>query len=313
MAFTCESLAARTAFSISLRTQIPRYTFRRAVFTRARMSTFNLPETNPPCPVRLTENITQEQLLSYPAFKTWHKTVLHSLSLQSKPDHEFNKAPYALHEITVQSVDWFGSGDKKRLGFVKFQAQITNDNGEHLPGAVFMRGGAVAMLLVLQPDDVPETDESEKYVLLTVQPRIAAGSLAFPEIPAGMLDDAGSFSGGAAKEIEEETGLVVKDEDLIDMTALAMQGEDSAEQLQKGTYTTPGACDEFVPIFLHQKRIARKELEEFRGKLTGLRDEGEKITLKVVKLDDLWKEGARDAKTLSAWALYQGLNKEGKI
>jgi ADP-sugar diphosphatase len=128
-----------------------------------------------------------------------------------------------------------------------------------------------------------------------------------------MLDDAGSFSGGAAKEIEEETGLVVKDEDLIDLTALAFQDEDNAEELQKGVYTTPGACDEFVPIFLHQKRISRKELDEFRGKLTGLRNEGEKITLKVVKLGDLWKEGARDGKTLSAWALYCGLKKEGKI
>lgn len=277
------------------------------------MATFNLPETNPPCPVRLTDNITQDQLLSYPAFKTWHKTILHSLSLQSNPTHEFSKSPYILREITLQSVDWFGSGDKKRLGFVKFQAQITNDNGEYLPGAVFMRGSSVAMLLVLQPDDVPESDESEKHVLLTVQPRLAAGSLAFPEIPAGMLDDAGSFAGGAAKEIEEETGLVVRDEDLIDMTALTLENDNSAEQLQKGVFTTPGACDEFVPIFYYQKRLPRKELEEFRGKLTGLRNGGEKITLKVVKLEDLWKEGARDAKTLSAWALYQGLKKEGKL
>jgi ADP-sugar diphosphatase len=279
----------------------------------AKMATFNLPETNPPCPVRLTENITQEQLLSYPAFKTWRKTILHSLSLQSKANHEFNKSPYKLREIEVQSVDWFGSGEKKRLGFVKFKAQITNDTGEHLPGAVFMRGSSVAMLLVLQPDDVKEDEESEKHVLLTVQPRLAAGSLAFAEIPAGMLDDAGGFSGGAAKEIEEETGLVVKDEDLIDLTALALLDEENVEKLQKGVFTTPGACDEFVPIFLYQKRLPRKELEEFRGKLTGLRDEGEKITLKVVKLDDIWKEGARDAKTLSAWALYQGLKKEGKI
>ena len=294
-------------------TQAIRILNRRTASGIARMATFDLPESSPRCRVQLTDNITQDELLSYPAFKTWHKTITHSLSLQSKSDHEFNKSPYTLREITLQSVDWFGSGEKKRLGFVKFKAQITNDNGEHLPGAVFMRGGAVAMLLVLQPDDVPEDDEGEKYVLLTVQPRIAAGSLSFAEIPAGMLDDAGSFSGGAAKEIEEETGLVVKDEDLTDLTALAFQNEDNAEDLQKGVYTTPGACDEFVPIFLYQKRISRKELDEFRGKLTGLRNEGEKITLKVVKLEDLWKEGARDAKTLSAWALYSGLKKEGRI
>ena len=122
-----------------------------------------------------------------------------------------------------------------------------------------------------------------------------------------------SYSYSEAKEIEEETGLVVKDEELIDLTALALQNEENAENLQKGVYTTPGGCDEFVPIFLYQKRISREELDEFRGKLTGLRSEGEKITLKVVKLADLWKEGARDAKTLSAWALYHGLKKDGRI
>lgn len=293
--------------------RLSKYRITTSYRTIATMATFNLPNTNPQCPVHLTDNLTQDQLLSYPAFKTWHNTLRHSLSSQAKSTHEFNKSPYALRQIKVQSVDWFGSGDKKRLGFVKFTAEITNDNGEHLPGAVFMRGGAVAMLLILQPDDVPEGSEEDKHVLLTVQPRIAAGSLAFAEIPAGMLDDAGSFAGGAAKEIEEETGLVVKDDELIDMTALALQGEASAEDLQKGVFTTPGACDEFVPVFLYQKRIPRADLDKFRGKLTGLRNEGEKITLKVARLEDLWKEGARDAKTLSSWALYQGLKKEKKI
>ena len=202
---------------------------------------------------------------------------------------------------------------KRRLGFLKLQAEIKNDHGGWLPGAVFMRGGAVAMLLILQPDDVPADSEKDKHVLMTIQPRIAAGSLSFAEIPAGMLDDSASFSGGAAEEIEEETGLVVKADELLDMSALALADEKSEEQLQKGIFSTPGGCDEFIPIFLYQKRIPRSELQEFQGKLTGLRDEGEKITLKVVKLENLWKEGARDGKTLAALALYQGLRDEGKI
>ena len=169
------------------------------------------------------------------------------------------------------------------------------------------------MLLILQPDDVPADEERDKHVLMTIQPRIAAGSLGFAEIPAGMLDDSGSFSGAAAKEIQEETGLMVNAEELLDMTALAMADEESEEQLQKGIFSTPGGCDEFIPVFLYQKRIPRSELRDFQGKLTGLRDEGEKITLKVVRLEDLWKEGARDAKTLAALALYQGLQIEGKI
>jgi 8-oxo-dGTP pyrophosphatase MutT (NUDIX family) len=141
--------------------------------------------------------------------------------------------------------------------------------------------------MILQPDDATENDESEKYVLMTIQPRIAAGSLRFAEIPAGMLDDAGTFSGGAAKEIEEETGLKVEAGELIDMTALALADEKNDEQLQNGMWSTPGGCDEFIPLFLYQKRISRSQLEDFRGKLTGLRDEGEKITVKVVSLPRL--------------------------
>lgn len=37
------------------------------------------------------------------------------------------------------------------------------------------------------------------------------------------------------------------------------------------------------------------------------------ITLHVVSYEDVWREGARDAKTLAAWALYEGLNREGAI
>lgn len=37
------------------------------------------------------------------------------------------------------------------------------------------------------------------------------------------------------------------------------------------------------------------------------------ITLKLVKLEDLWLEGARDAKAMAASALYDGLNRIGKL
>jgi len=277
------------------------------------MSTFTLPDTATPVPVSLPSNLPKDLLLSFPAFKNWLATLQHSLSLQSDKGHTFHANPYALKRIEVQSVDWFG----KRLGFVKLQASVENNNGESLPGAVFLRGGSVAMLLILQPDDVPADTEKDKHVLLTVQPRIAVGSLELIELPAGMLDD-GTFSGTAAKEIQEETGLEVPESELINMTQLALEsstGSNSSdtEKLQAAMYPSPGACDEFIALFLHQKRIPRSQLDEFRGKLTGLRDEGEKITLKLVRLEDLWRESGRDAKALAAWAMYQGLRGEGKI
>ena len=173
--------------------------------------------------------------------------------------------------------------------------------------------------VLLQPDDIPETEtDKELYTILTIQPRIAAGSLAFAEIPAGMIDDSGTFAGAAAKEIQEECGLTVQESELIDLTALASErgqtdSSSNEEQLQNAIYPSPGACDEFIPIFLCRKRLPRAKMEELSGKLTGLREEGEKITLKIVRAEELWKEGRRDGKTLAAWALYQGLKGEGKV
>ncbi|KAJ5913273.1 hypothetical protein N7504_002156 [Penicillium tannophilum] len=278
----------------------------------AAMSTFTLPGSH--TRVNSTADLSKDELLAFPAFKVWTSTLQRSLARQSSPEHEFHGDPYVLRTIDIQAVDRFGGS---RLGFVKLKADVSNDRGESLPGSVFLRGGSVGMLLIIQPDDIPASQEKGKWAILTIQPRIPAGSLAFAEIPAGMLDDHGTFAGGAAKEIQEETGLLVQESDLIDMTALALQSmpqqSDNDEDLQKAVYPSAGGSDEFIPLFLCQKRMPQKDIEELQGKLTGERDHGEKITLKVVPLENLWKEGLRDGKTLAAWALYQGLLQEGKI
>lgn len=46
---------------------------------------------------------------------------------------------------------------------------------------------------------------------------------------------------------------------------------------------------------------------------TGLRDHGEKITLMLCPLEDMWRTGARDAKALGAFALYSGLKLKGSV
>jgi ADP-sugar diphosphatase len=199
---------------------------------------------------------------------------------------------------------------------MKIHATVTNSEGEFLPGAIFLRGASVGMLVTLQPDDLPPNSQEEKHVLLTVQPRIAAGGLQFVELPAGMVDK-GTFGGTAAREIEEELGLKIPADELINLTELAIPekeaGEGTGEICPRAMFPSAGGCDEFIPIFLHEKRIPRQQLTEWTGKLTGLREEGEKITLKLVKLEDLWLEGARDAKALAAWALYDGLKRSGKL
>ena len=205
---------------------------------------------------------------------------------------------------------------------------MANAAGEWLPGAVFLRGPSVAMLVMLVPDDVPlssdsSREEEERYVLLTVQPRIAAGSLAFVELPAGMVDEAGNFAGTAAKEIHEELGLEIPvDEELKSLSELAALAAEEGPppegllgdgNLPRGVYPSPGGCDEYIPVYAHTMRVPRSQLSEWTGRLTGLREEGERITLKLVRMRDLWKEAARDGKTLAALALWEGLRREKRV
>jgi ADP-sugar diphosphatase len=132
-----------------------------------------------------------------------------------------------------------------------------------------------------------------------------------------MVDD-GTFAGAAAKEIEEELGLTIPESDLINLTELAIpsppeSSSTKTERLPRAVFPSAGGCDEYIPIFMHVHRVPREQLQEWTGRLTGLREQGEKITLRLVPLKALWREAARDVKALSAWSLYSGLRAEGKI
>jgi ADP-sugar diphosphatase len=270
------------------------------------MSEFTLDDFGDPVPVILTDNITREQLLSFPAFITWRTALKQNLQNQKRDGHPFNDNPFSLKKITIQSVDWAGN----RVLFVKLIADIVDSENKSLPGIAFLRGGSVAVLMILQPNDM----RNDRMVIMTEQARIPAGSLAFKEIPAGMMDDQRTFAGAAANEIEEETHLKIRQEDLIDLTELALRGApDDHELLQPTMYPSPGGSDEFIAIFLWRKEVDRSEIEQLRDKYTGLRKKGELIKLYLCDYEDVWRVGARDAKTLAAWALYEALNRSGVL
>ena len=70
-----------------------------------------------------------------------------------------------------------------RVGFLKFRSTAkVNVGGEKgvitVPGIVFMRGGAVGVLVILECD-------GKEFALLTNQARVPIGHHALPEIPAG--------------------------------------------------------------------------------------------------------------------------------
>ncbi|KZL75825.1 NUDIX domain-containing protein [Colletotrichum tofieldiae] len=276
------------------------------------MSTITLKDNG--LQVKLPDGLSEDQLLAFKPFNNWVKGLTKSLSLQAKnKDHPFHPDPYQLRAISVQAFDMFSSG---RVGFLKATADVKNGAGEGLPASVFLRGPSVGMLVMFIPDDA-SSENDERYVVLTVQPRVPVGSLSFAELPAGMVDDSGSFAGAAAKEIKEELGLEIHESELACLSELAGTGRSVDNEIDEGLaeamYPSAGGCDEFVTLYSHERRISRGQLEEWSGKLTGLRDHGEKITLKLVAMKDLWREGARDSKCLAALALWEGLRREGKL
>lgn len=206
---------------------------------------------------------------------------------------------FKVHSIHFQSVDIIGQPDRRRTLFIKFVAEITEENGLRLPGIVFMRGGGVTMLIIL-------VCEGREYVLLTLQPRFPTGHFSFPELPAGMLNGQKNFSGVVAQEVRNETGIEISVDRMIDLTELAYGSK------WRGIFPSPGTSDEFFRIFLHRAPINRSELDALSNKLFGLEEEGEQITLRLVPFEEVITE-TPDNKVLCAITLYRHLQEVGKI
>ncbi|KAK2989137.1 hypothetical protein RJ640_027211 [Escallonia rubra] len=179
----------------------------------------------------------------------------------------------SLRQVLIQGVDMFG----KRIGFLKFKADILDrETGKKVPGVVFARGPAVAVLILLE-------SEGETFAVLTEQVRVPVGKLIL-ELPAGMLDDnKGDVVGTAVREVEEETGIHLNLDDMVDLTA----------------FLDPSTGCKVFPSPL-------------QGKEMGLREGGELIKVHVAPYENLWRMTA-DAKALTAIALFEMAKKEGLL
>jgi ADP-sugar diphosphatase len=271
---------------------------------------FELQSCTHPVPVTIADGlpieVSERVLLNFPAFNNWLRRFENDLALQSDPTHPHHADPFRLQELKVHSITMFGP----KIGFMNIEALLRkNKEPKDLDRVVFLRGSSVAVLMILRPEDAPD----ERYVIMTEQPRVGACSTMFLELPAGMMDESNEVKGKAIQEIEEETHLKVLAQDLIDLTALASEEDDKTEKLQAGTYMSPGNLDESITFLLWEQKLKRQQIEDLNGKPTGLPEETEMITLRIVKYEDVWKQGRQDAKTLSALALHDGLIRAGRL
>jgi hypothetical protein len=88
----------------------------------------------------------------------------------------------------------------------------------------------------------------------------------------------------------KECGIKLRPSDMIDLTNLTCQEAMKAGHLPcAGIAPSPGGCDEFLRYLYVERKVDSKELEKMRGRMTGLRDHGEYITLRIVPMEDVWK------------------------
>ncbi|KAK1436186.1 hypothetical protein QVD17_01964 [Tagetes erecta] len=202
----------------------------------------------------------------------------------------------SLKQVLIQGVDMFG----KRVGFLKFKADVIDkETGNKVPGIVFARGPAVAVLILLE-------SEGKTYTVLTEQVRVPVGRPIL-ELPAGMLDEnVGDIFGTALREVEEETGIELHLDDMVDLTSF----------LEPSTgykvIPSPGGCDEELSLLLYRGSVSADVIEQLQGKETGLREHGELIKVRVVPYDTLWRM-TPDAKVLMSIAIYEMAKKEGLL
>ncbi|PIA49813.1 hypothetical protein AQUCO_01300509v1 [Aquilegia coerulea] len=217
-------------------------------------------------------------------FRQWLKNLQCETGILTRGD-------ITLKRVLIQGVDMFGS----RVGFLKFKADLLdNETQKKVPGIVFARGPAVAVLILLHSG-------GETYVVLTEQVRVPVGRLIL-ELPAGMLDDdQGDMIGTAVREVEEETGIKLKMADMVDLTAF----------LDPSTGHR-GGCDEELSFFLYEGHVDKEVITSLHGKETGLREHGELIKVCVVPYEKLWRITA-DAKVLAAVALYEMAKRDGLL
>lgn len=236
--------------------------------------------------------LDQEALYNFAPFKNW----ITGLETSVASENATTAKPFELRSIEIQSIDLFGS---RKIGFLKLKADLIHPNGKPLPGVTVLRGGSVAMLVILQESD---SLSKRQHIVLVDQPRVPAGATSFLEVPAGMIDEENNgeakdnvFVGAAARELEEEIGLkIASTSDLIDLTN------------GKELYLSPGLLDETMRFYLHKVEMPKEDIEAMQGQLRERTEgsENEVITLRIVPIEDIHSAGVQDAKTFLALGLY---------
>lgn len=184
-----------------------------------------------------------------------------------------------VQEVNITNVDFKGRPSKDNVLFVRIHVKT-----KYLPyvKSIEIVGGIVAILPIINVG-------SEKYAILVEQDRITAGSDKLLEVPAGIIDNISPHD-EAIREVSEELGISLKNDELKALCDYPLHSD-----------MTILSCTTMFYYFEQEWSI--NKLNSFSGRKTGLSEEGENITLRIIPLDSLQKV-TTDQKTIVAKALY---------
>jgi hypothetical protein len=183
-------------------------------------------------------------------------------------------------DMEIQSLTVRDSVLKGRFNWLEGEV-LNKMSGKVNKTFVLLRGDAVAILVLI-------TNKAQNYILVTEQLRAPTGGIRHEAI-AGMMDDDGVASGVAIKEMEEETGIVVNPNELVEMGSY---------------YSSQGIMDEKIRCFFMKRDMDDAQLAELTSKLRG---EGDFEAIRLRLIPATWGEifKTQDAKLISSYAMYQ--------
>jgi 8-oxo-dGTP pyrophosphatase MutT (NUDIX family) len=181
------------------------------------------------------------------------------------------------------------------LLFALCDTDIVDPQGTALPRYVFIRGNACIVIPL-----VKNSATGEERFLMIRQRRIGNGTLNL-EFPAGMLDrNVDTAREVAARELHEETGLVVSPDDL--------------RELHPGPlYSSPGASDEGIYYFGCIVSLSDDDFKALEGRVTGSSTDGEKIQVTLCTRDTAESETTSLQARLGIYLLAEYLKKIRRI
>ncbi len=169
-----------------------------------------------------------------------------------------------IHEIREKYVKYRHNGE---VLFALVELDASLPEGGKIPSICFVKGSSVSVLICMEAEET-----GEKYLLLVKQRRICDGSVIY-EHAAGMIDKDDLPLEVAVREVEEETGLKVRAEQVKPLHTKAL-------------YPSTGACDEAIYLFYCELKMPKADIFAFNNQHTGVISEHEQIETCIVSISE---------------------------